>query len=254
VTRRVHLDGLREADPTTLEILVADAVRRPIVQIDASTLSDLVALAEVETLPKSLRSALKGFADRMPQEIADLPEGEPYDSFLAELDHVPPERVPRSIRAVLEIEADRKDRDARARERTRAVLARCAEAPPEDVTPGSGKPSITRLRTAAEDAPKATPKRPPTTGAVTRKAPVPRAKVIDVDRHAWLVENVLDRLGEYLEQGLREEVLIAGIKHRARANYPDLTHAEIGAVLRELASSGRVRSQAGRWRRIIGGW
>lgn len=251
VTRRVHFDNLRSVDPETLDILIQDALRRPLVQLTTSTVADLCALSEVESLPKALRRALVAFAGRMGPEIADLPDGEPIVSLLGELEALPPARVPKVLRAHVarEIEA-RHELEGRIR----ALLDAWAKEEPEVVIPGSGKPVIHRVKVLEEPVHGApAPKAPKAPGE--KKAKAPRAtpvKLVDRDRNAWIRDMVLERLEDYHEQGLREDVLVAGVRHRGRTQYPDLTGVEVVGVLRDLQTAGRVKHSAGRWKRNLG--
>lgn len=257
MTRRVLLENLRYVDPVTLDILVQDAFRRPLVQLSAITVADLMALAEVESLPKALRRGLVGFAERMGPEIRDLPDGEPFAEWLTELESLPAPKVPKQLRTFMlkEIEAR-----FEVRPRVQAILDAWDREEPEVVVPGTGKPVIHRLKTAGvEGAPAPLPRAPKAEGAAkVAKAPkVPKAapvKLVDNDRLTWVRDVVLERLADYIEQGLREDVLLAGIKHRARADYPDLTPPEVIGVLKDLQTAGRVRHSAGRWRRVLGSW
>lgn len=259
MSRRVHLDNLRASDPTTLDILVQETLRRPIVQVSAATIADIVALAECTALPKSLRPSLQRFADRVGPEIADLPPGEPFESFLAEIEQIPAEKVPAPMRTALANESSNRI-DYRAR--LDAMLAVINEVPPETVVPGTAKTKIQRMKTTTDadneiaDRPRSprTPKAKSATNADGKPAKVAPIKYVDVDRQKWVTDQLLERLSEYVESGLREDVLLAGLRHRARAEYPDLNPPEILGVLRALQDGGRVKHSAGRWRRVIGSW
>ena len=58
---------------------------------------------------------------------------------------------------------------------------------------------------------------------------------------------VLEKLARASENGLGEQVLIAGLRHQAKGRYPDLQASEVTAVLRALRDHGTVRHSAGRW-------
>ena len=64
-----------------------------------------------------------------------------------------------------------------------------------------------------------------------------------------LSELCLERLGQAHESGLKEAVLIAGVRHRARETYPNVNPHEVTGVLKTLKEQGRVRYSAGRWSR-----
>ena len=114
-----------------------------------------------------------------------------------------------------------------------------------------GSASVRPLTAAAPKAPKARAaagEKAAGAPKATRAAPV---KFVDQDRQKWIRDTVLERLDDYMEQGLREDVLIAGVKHRCRAHYPDITTPEVLSVMRDLGTAGRVKQSAGRWRRMM---
>ena len=260
MTRRLHLDDLRHCDPVTLDIQVQEPLRRPIVQLSAATIADMVALSEIESLSRLLRQRLVAFTERMSREVVDLPNGEPVESFLTELGELAPERVPTAVREAVAHEATRDSRADGVRAHASELVTRWSGTPPVAAAPGTSKPKIQRMTPieAPEDKPKRTPAhmreevpREPTPKAAPRVAPV---KVVDEDRRKMLVELCLDRLTDYREQGLKEDVLVAGIRHRARTEYADVSPLEIVGVLKELQEVGRVRHSAGRWKRVVGSW
>ena len=63
----------------------------------------------------------------------------------------------------------------------------------------------------------------------------------------------IERLVGHGEGGLAETVLVAGVCHRARESYPDLSSSEVLATLRDLKAVGRVRHSVGRWR-LVSRW
>jgi hypothetical protein len=261
VTRPVHLDNLRRVDPITLEILVQDALRRPITQLSGVTLASLCALTEVEELPKALRKALLAFNDRTGQELADLPDGGALDAELAELEPLPATEIPAALRQHIDREANAMHRSEAARKRLNALLESWLGVDPEPVTLGRGRPVIQKSQSvghpeeprrrapAARETSPRTPKEDKPTAP--RAAPV---RYVDEARQRWIQEQILERLSSYLEHGLLEDVLVAGVRHRARATYPDLTSNEVVSFLKDLQNSGRARVSAGRWRRVLGGW
>jgi hypothetical protein len=256
---RLHEADLRTTDPVTLEVRLAELLRRPITQLTVATVVDICALADVEALPRNFRQSLRLFADRIPQQVADLPNGEPIETFVAELATIPVERVPPSIRPMAAREAEHSSRSDAVRDQFRAVAEAWADAPVEPIVLGTQRPKVQNL--APMEAP-AEPIRNRSAGAA--REPKPRAPLapkpstparpVDVDRRNRVIELVLERLQDYPETGLREDVLVAGVRHRARADYPDLTGAEINGILKELDAAKRVSQSAGRWKRRLGSW
>jgi hypothetical protein len=261
LSRKVHLDTLRSCDPVTLEVTVAEPLRRPLVQLSGQTIADLIALKDVEALSKSLRRGFALFADRVIPELADLPLAD-LVILLDELEALEPSIIPVELRDALYVESEERDEVVRAR--MKALVDGWRLVPPAPIVLGKGKPPVIhRVRNHDADADQAARRRerrpimgsgserPPREAKIPREKPV---KLVDVDRVNWLNEILLERLSDYLEQGLREDVLVAGVKHRARADYPDLTPVEILTALRELQDNNRVKHSAGRWRRVIGSW
>ena len=254
---RLHEADLRRADPLMLEIRLAEPLRRPIVQLSTPTMLDMVALAAVETLPKALRRSLGAFADRMSNELTDLPP-EPFGEIVRDLEATEPSLVPEPVRAMFVREVERSDREPYL---ARVVALKEAWEPvtPEVVVPGTGKPVVMKAKTTPVGDDMA--RRPPVTrasGGAPRPAAAPKAakpvRLVDEDRQRRLVELALDRLADHPEGGLREDVLVAGIRHRVKDHYADVTPFEIIAVLRGLGEAGRVRHSAGRWMRVMGSW
>jgi len=259
VSRRVHIDHLRQLDPVVLNITVQDAVRSPVTQLSGPTIAAMIAFADADFLPKALKGQFQDFANRVPRELADLPHGGPMEEILAELDKLEPEFVPAVLRTAAVKQAEQRPA---YRSRWEALTEKWSAVEPTPITPVAPQMVVHRVhKTASPEEPKrrAASAAPRGSGSSTSAAApkVPRAapvKFVDQDRHKWLSEQALERLSEYLEQGLREDVLVTGLRHRARAQYPDLTPLEIVGVLKELANSGRVRVSAGRWKRVIGRW
>ncbi|MEL6346872.1 MAG: hypothetical protein AAFV53_27410, partial [Myxococcota bacterium] len=71
------------------------------------------------------------------------------------------------------------------------------------------------------------------------------ASQVDDRRAEWIEEDVIDRLSNYGNRGLKESIIVAGSRHRA--SWEDLSEAEILAVLRRLKRESKVRYSAGRW-------
>jgi len=245
--RRVPLQKLRGSDPTLLEVQIQDLLGRPSGQLEPANLCDLFALAELEEPPRSIRSELEQFVKRCRQEIAEIPDGllpEFCDDYAA----VEPARVPATLRALVLELSGRESRDG-------AGLSKLAEGwsaeEPQAFELGAGTVRVQRA-TAKPPAParragigKAEAKPARSSSKAPRRAAA--KTVVDVDRRNWMVETVLERLATSQESGLGQAVLIAGIRHRAREQYPKLAPHEITAVLNELLKLGRVRKSAGRW-------
>jgi len=249
--RRVPVQNIRGSDPTLLEVQLQDLLRRPMGQLALVNVLDLVALSETEGRPRSLDRSLQLFVERITASIADLPAGPPWVEFLSELESIDGERVPPRFRELLAREAAREDRD-RDRDRVDALLAAWSEREPAPFELGKQRANV--LRAVTSEAP-ASPRTPRSGGrsAPARPRPAQPARrerfVSDDDREkaAWITELVLERVASAGDKGLSEQVLVAGLRHRARDRYPNLTPAEINAVLKTLRDSGRVRYSAGRW-------
>lgn len=245
---RIHIDELRSTDPKTLEIVIQDALRKPIRQLTPETLADLVALSEVDALPKNLRRDLGVFAGRVGQEIADLPDGPVIKEFLGGLDELDAPRVPETIRDYIQRESEREARAEADRELATGLLEKWKEVEPDSVALPSTEPRIQRGEAVSEDAPKAR-SRSRSSGSAKKAAPID-----DIDRTRWISSACLERLTPYREAGLAEPVLVAGIRKEAEDAYPDLMPWEITKVLRTLQDNGQVRRSAGRWARVGRFW
>jgi len=250
--QRIHIDQLRNADPRTLEILVQDAVRKPIAQISVATVCDLIALSEVADLPKSLARDLSGFAFRAGQEIADLPDGAPLHEFVDDLDEIAASRVPNALRSHVAREATRDDRESAARARVTALVARWNGTPPDAVVLGTVAPKIQRAAAVQYEEPiKAHEKT--VRARAAKPEPKPKAPA-DPDREKWLADAILARLARYREAGLAEMVLVAGLQAEGRTAYPDLAPFEIKRALENLATIGKVRRNVSRWAATMRNW
>ncbi len=253
VRRQIHIDNLRSADPKTLEILIQDAVRKPILQLSPQTLCALYALSELSDLPKGVARDLANYAKRGTQETSDLPDGGVLTEFLDGLDKVEAAHVPAIVREQIEREAQRDARDERGREKAQALLDKWADTPPVPPTLSTQAPRIQRAEAQPAVA-------EPTRGAriaeekKPRAARTPRAastataaSTADPERERWIARAIANRLSRMTESGLAELVLVAGIRHEGAKEYPDLMPWEITRALRALAERGEVRHSAGRW-------
>ncbi|TNE88308.1 MAG: hypothetical protein EP330_15415 [Deltaproteobacteria bacterium] len=255
---RLNLGSLRGMDALTIEITVADALRRPLGGLTASTLADLMALTEVdEGLDGALKRSLAGFATRIGNEIRDLPPAA-LKTLVDELDGVEDDQVPETLRMQLldavaanpgaphiervsqKIEgwdeASVFSVGSQARKVMRAPEARRDDSRFKDRRVGGrGEPATRRTRTAA-------PK------AETRTLDL--AGTTDPDRDKWIEQSCLERLAGAGSAGLLEAVLLAGVRHGARTRYPDLGAHEVKSGLNRLKDKNKVRFSAGRWSQV----
>jgi hypothetical protein len=248
VPRQIHIDNLRRTDPKTIEVLIQDAIRKPILQISPETLTDLVALSELESLPTPLRRDLGVFTGRVSQEIADLPDGQVIREFLEGLDEIDGERVPETIRSYILRESERDGRAPEGREQAQGLLTKWGAQDPESLELSSETPRIQQVEEAPRDEePVAAPHK------AKRKKPKKR-DTEDPEKAKWLSAAILEKLTLYRDAGLAEAVLIAGIRKDAEETYPALMPWEINKVLRTLQQAGQVRRTAGRWVRVGRFW
>ena len=262
MSRLVKIPNVRTSDPVMLEINLQDPLRRPVSQISPETLADMIALAEVETLPKALLRSLTTFRTRVGNELSNLPEVDmvEFADALAKLDAG---RVCEGLRAQLSGEAERRDgKDAAA---LTALLESAADTEPAPITLGTAAPRIVQGETPAynperfpgkraEPGVKA-PRKPrarkaagPTSASDKATARVNRVDTSrDPQQDAWVKEAAMERLAGK-GNGLLETVLVAGLRHRAQSEFPSITPKEITAVLSLLKDEGMVHYSAGRWK------
>jgi hypothetical protein len=252
VRRRVPTQKLRGSDAVTLEIMTGDLVAKPLGQVSLANVADLFALAELEGLPPVMRRRLAPYRQRIGIEIGDLPAGPPIEGFIEELLGVEPGRIPMSLREALIAESER----PKWGELEQALFARAREhwesAPPMEFELEESRPVMKKV--AAEAPRDDGPARPGQARAARipkeRAAPTPRAPKepeVDPERAAWVRQVCMERLVASREKGLAEQVLVAGIRHRAREVYGDLTPREVVLVLKSLEATGRVKHTAQRW-------
>lgn len=253
-----YLEGLRTSDASSLSVLIQDLVNLPLGKLDVRAVCDLLALAATEgQLPRDLQRDLTRFRDQMLREVADVPDGPVLEGLLAGLEQVEPGHVPESLRdgvARLEAKASMAS--------TRGALSRLKMAWSEEgvepvVLPVRPSGDVRRMVVEAPDRLKAPgergkgrAEREPREGSpkprkVTVAGPRSVQRILDPERVRFVQTTVMERLGPYGTEGLKEAVLLAGIKHRSP--WSDLSALEIMAVLNELAGAGRVRKSAGRW-------
>jgi hypothetical protein len=195
--------------------------------------ADLFALVDAD-LPGALGKDLAGWAARARREIADLPDGAPRATFVAEVSELPPADVPRSLRDAVLALANGSSADTVARvEESRTRWADVEPAPVQLPVAPSAKVSAAQ---AAKP-----------TKTTTARAPRTPAALVDPRRAEWIRGDVLARLGarEYVERGLKETILVAGVQHRSP--YKDLTIDEVRAELRRLERDRKLKHTADRW-------
>lgn len=215
-----------------IQVLIQDVVRQHIERIEPATVADLFALMEAD-LPARLHGDLAAWAARARREIADLPAGA-RAGFVEEVGDLPPEQVPLTLReAVLALVATGSTDFAASLEELRTRW--------ESVTPAPVKVAALPTPRAVEAKPRAVAHAP--------KTRVPRTPAAQVDprRAEWIRGDVLVRLAsrEYVERGLKESILLAGIRHRSP--YKDMTNEEILTELRRLERERKLKHTGERW-------
>lgn len=228
---RTSIAQLRTSDAGRLQVLVPEALGLPLGQIDPATLLDLLALSELsDQIPNALIQDLVQFRNRMFDQISDLPDGPSLAQFVSEIQALPADQVPQCLREHLsEILPLRAHPEALTT--LQELAAQLVDSPPTAVV----LPAAPAAKTSASKAKAA--KKP-------RKTRISAAQV-DPDRAEWIEVDVIDRLGNYGNRGLKESILVAGALKRA--SWSDLTSAEVLAVLRRLKRESKVKYSAGRW-------
>ncbi len=252
--QRIAVPGLRNADPTSLLVMIQDLMNRNIIHLEGGTLADLFSLAELgDTLPRHLLRDLDRFARSKERELKDLPDGSLLEEQLQQLATVPAVHMPHRLRdAVLALRGGRQLESATAG-LLEALERSWAEVEPEKATPGEAgsaqveRPAVPkRLRMPDDPSPRRRKRAAASTPRPQAKA-TPAAK-LDEGRASWIRQHVLERLEARREQGLKETVLLAATCHNSP--YSDMQRAEVLAELRELKREGAVKNSAGRWIRV----
>ena len=230
---RVTIQGLRSSDPSSLSVLVQDVLHLPMSQIEPLCLMDLMALSEIpDQLSKELGKDLSGFADRVVRELGDLPDGPPLASFCVELAGLDAELIPASVRVAIQgIKEDRSSSEAA--DAITQFLTHVDSAGPMTMSLPTSPPDDSAEAKTEVVAAKAAPKK--------RR----RSTLVSDERAEWITEDVLSRVVKYGNRGLKEQVIVAGCRHRSP--FSDLTESEVLAVLRRMKREGRIRHSAGRW-------
>ncbi len=263
VRKGVSVQKIRGKDPMTLELLASELLGRAMGAIAPGNVADLMALSEAEDAPAALKAPLRRFTQRVQVELGDLPGGNPVVEFLKGLRAHGLENTPMSLRDLLAAEAERHSRSPGDRAAIQSFLDDVAEVHPVSFTVGSegSSPRVQVVATRERTSPSSprtrraagTGSSRASTGSTARKKTT-STKTVDPERQAWVRDTCLERLAATKGPGLRETVLIAGIKHRARERYPKLDATEVRSALKELANMGQAEVSAGRWRFKGRGW
>jgi hypothetical protein len=256
--RRVPTQVLRGVDAVTLEILIGDLVEKPLGQVAPANIADLWALVENPDAPVNIRRRMANWHQRMSVEIADIPNIDIL-ATAEEWKAVEAPRVPETLRQIWRDELEKPKRGAREKQAIADLVAAWDETAPESFVIAAPRPATKAAPRQSAAEPRAAapriqkiPAAAPTEAAPRARsagvASTPRPKPEeDPARNQWVREVAFNRLAHAPEQGLMEEVLVVGIKHRARDHFPNLQKGDILAVLREMMRLGQVRTSAGRW-------
>lgn len=225
-----------------IQVLIPDVIRQHIDRIEPACVADLFALAEAK-LPGALGTDLAAWSARANREIRDLPAGQARATFVAEVSELPPEQVPASLRAAVLALPHQPDIAGQIEE----LRGRW-----ESVDPSPVNLPVSPPKAAVQ---KATVSHTPTTPTSTKAATATRAprvvktpaSMVDPRRAEWIREDAVARLNsrEYVERGLKESILVAGIRHRSP--YKDLTDEEVKAELRRLERERKLKHTGERW-------
>lgn len=249
--RHVPARRLRGADPVGVEIEVNGLAAKPLGQIAPENVADLFAISAKEELPPGLRVRLRGVDERLTRQVEDLPNGTPFLEWIEGLSEVPAENVPFTLRAVVAAEIEAPKRGIPERAAATELMERWSSVEPEPFA--FALPKMIPKKMTAAAAPREA-QRPKERRAVEARPERTRVvQEVDQDRVAWIRKIALERLLPASERGLLEVVLFAGLQHRARELYPDMSAIEIRKVLEVLAERGDVRFSAGRWTRPMRG-
>lgn len=254
--RRLPRQPLRGSDSTLLEVQLQNLLRRPFVQLDAQNALDLLALAESEDRPKSVARQLEQYVERCANELADLPASG-LTELLAEVEGIAHELIPATFRGWIAREAERTDREAAP---LRALVERWAATEPTPFVIGQRHAKVQRASAAP---PPVEPVRRGVGERATREPAAPKAPAppklpaigLDDETRTLLERICMERLNGATETGLAETVLVAGVRHRAKADgHGEVSMADVTAVLRGLKATNRVRFSAGRWMSTARRW
>ncbi len=253
MSRRVPVQEIRGSDPTLLEVQLSEMLRRPLGQLHPANVMDLIELATTEGRPRSLDRGLQAFVPKMAREIADIPNGPPFREFLDELRELPGERVPHQFREILAAEADREGRTDEGL--VADLLALWAGEEPAPFEMGVRRARVVRTERRAprgsssepSSAPRERTRQAGRAGSAAPRASRAGSSTADDGRLDLIRDLCLEKLARASENGLGEPILLAGVRHQVKDQYPDVKPAEILAVLRSLKDGNQVRYSAGRW-------
>lgn len=231
-----YIENIRTTPAETLGFLIGDVLRKTIDRIDPECAADLFALSEVK-LPVGLGEDVRNWVLRARKDIADMPEGDGMQVFLAAVADIPAQRVPAPMReAVLATRA-------RASAETAAFLDELAAdweaTPPKALVLPAKKVVKAAAVTAGGD-----PIKKKVAGAPRTSSPKTPAAQVDPRRAEWVREDVIARLQPY-ERGLKDSILVSTTVHRSP--YKDLTEAEVRAELRKLERERKLKHSGDRW-------
>jgi len=257
--KRTNITGLRTSDVTTLSVLTQDLVRKPLNALDPHCMCDLLALSEVDSLPGQMRRDLEGFQAQMVREFNDLPEGPVLAEYLVELAVVPADKIPACVRQAVADRAEAALKNARTEPAMTAILAHFEQAEPEVVDPSDKAQKVKVHQFDVPDSHKHPDerKRRKKGSAPTRDRSAPRAPsrpkaptraTRDPERAVWLRQQVLQRLGGYGSNGLKQAVLVAGCQRQAP--WDDVSPSEVMSVLKTLKADGLIKLSVGRWAKV----
>jgi hypothetical protein len=196
-------------------------------------------------------------------EISDMPNGADFAGFVDELIQLDGGRIPSSLRTVLRGEREKVGRGPREQALVDNLESHWAEAEPvefelkvddkPDVIHGAaggsretfGRPGGKggRGEPPARKA-RATGTKAKANAAAPKKVKPPE---VDPERAEWIKQVAVERLGTKGDKGLLQVVLVAGVRHRAKEIYGDMTPREVLLVLKDLEKAGVVRHSAARW-------
>ena len=237
--RRLHLGNIRGMDAITLQVSIADAVRKPIRQLEPVSVLDLLALSEACDAHPALSKMLTGFAERVAKEVGEIPSGSVWRDLVSDFGSVDAGRVPDTFRHLFRSEVE--GRGEPVLESVPAVLERWTASEPTPFVISGNQAKIQRSTRTAKPAGGGEKR------TAQRKARTVQKKEIDPVRQKFLRNLCLERLRGYTENGLSEKILVTGIAFAAKGTYANVSPAEVVAVMRELEKDGVARRTAGRW-------
>jgi len=229
---RISISNLRSTSKDQLGVLIQDALPMPLGQLETSTLLDLLALSEVtDQLHPEQAKDLAEFRTRILSQITDLPEGKILNEFIQGIDETTHNQIPSCLRELIgahsSVVVDPDSVEALTALHTKL-----------------GESEAQAIQLPVEDAKSAKAK-------ATEKPKKKRRSLTRVDdvRAAWIEEDVLSRLTkpENTTRGLKESIIVAGSRYRGRVTYPDLTDAQVLAVMRRMKREEKLRFSRGRW-------